>query len=369
MASSWRSLDLDRVQLRTIFARNDQNVPVPSSLILIANGDGGTRWSSISTILQISSFRTIKGNTTATFSADMSNNVLQISTTGVRGTLWSYASAATSSLMLQSTPPPIGALNVRGAITSVITNAVASNFTGGMLMAPDDDGSATANSTIKFFGVNDIQLSTISTFKSVFITISSFSATGYSSISGELFELKEKTPSTFSTLRGRPCFTSTLTSNAGWLWGSQTAASAGGDLYFSTAVISNIENFARFSENGTTRIQFDYFPNIRLGSAGSSGIYEISTFLTNGVAAIPESVATSYVTAVSGSPSMYSVPAKITMTAATLSNISTTGGANQDLWVNHRVVGGATVFGTGYSNLQSERNSLFITMTTSGPVY
>ena len=66
MATSYRTLDTDRIQMRTIFARTDKNAPIPSSHILIADGNGATHWSSISTILEISSFRTIKGNTATT---------------------------------------------------------------------------------------------------------------------------------------------------------------------------------------------------------------------------------------------------------------------------------------------------------------
>lgn len=370
MASSWRSLDLDRVQLRTIFARTDKNIPIPSSFILIANGDGGTRWSSISTILEISSFRTIKGNTATTFSADMSYNLLQVSTTGVRGTLESYVDSATSSLMLSNAFPPVGITNVVGAASAVITNATASNLPGGIYMAPVD-----GNSTIKFIGLNDIQLSTVSAFKTTFITISSFSATGYSSISGELLELKQGVPSTFSTLRGRPCFTSSMTSNAGWLLGPQTGIQNGADLYISTSVMSNMELFYRFVDtvNNTTQIYVDYYPNLVLGGQSNTGLYEVSTFLQNATyGRIAESVVTGYITTqnnvASSLSNIFNTPAKMKMDATTLSNLNSQG-ANQDVWVVHRIVGGSNTYAAAYTNNQSRQNSLFVTMTSSGPIY
>lgn len=369
MASSWRSLDLDRVQLRTIFARTDKNVPIPSSLILIANGDGGTRWSSISTILEISSFRTIKGNTATTFSADMSNNVLQISTTGVRGTFLSYADPTTSSLMLSNAFPPVGITNVVGAPTSVITVATASNLPGGFYMAPED-----GNSTIKFIGVNDIQFSTITSQKAAFIIISSFTAAGYSSISGELFQLKQGVPSTFSTLRGRPCFMSSMTSNAGWLLGSQTAIQGGADLYISTVVMSNVENFYNFVDttSNTTQIHFDYYPALVLGVQSNIGLYAVSTFLQardNSIGRIAESVVTGFITSQNASLSnVYTTPVRMRMNATSLSNIAALG-ANQDVWIVHRIIGGSNTYPAAYQNRQSGQNSLFITMTSSGPVY
>ncbi len=369
MASSWRSLDLDRVQLRTIFARTDKNVPIPSSLILIANGDGGTRWSSISTILEISSFRTIKGNTATTFSADMDNNVLQISTTGVRGTLLSYADPTTSSLMLSNAFPPVGVTNVIGAPTAVITVATASNLPGGEYMAPVD-----GNSTMKFIGVNDIQLSTITGQKATFITISSFTATGYSSISGELLTLKQGVPSTFSTLYGRPCFMSSMTSNAGWLLGSQTAIQNGADLYISTAIMSNMENYYRYVDtvNNTTQVYFDYYPALVLGVQSNVGIYAVSTFLQakdNTIGRIAESVVTGFITSQNASLSnVYTTPARMRVNATSLSNIFALG-ANQDVWIVHRIVGGSNTYPTAYQNRQSAQNSLFVTLTNSGPIY
>jgi hypothetical protein len=249
-----------------------------------------------------------------------------------------------------------------------ITATTASNLPGGIYMAP-----ANGNSTMKFIGVGDIRLSTISTFKTTFLFLSSFTSAGYSSISGELLALKQGVPSTFSTLQGQPSFISSFTSNAGWRLGAQTADLSGTDMYISSCVMSNVNLFYRHVDtvNSNTKLFVDVYPNLLLGSQTGSGVKEISTFLVNPTyGRIAESVVTGYITSQNGASSnVYTTPIRMEINPfVSLSTIASQG-AGQALWVIHRIVGGSNTYPAAYVNNQSRQNSLFVTMTNSGPTY
>lgn len=372
MATNYRQADFIKRQFDTVIAETTSpntatGIPIPSTYLLTADGSGGTIWRSHSTIYPYSTFRTVKGNTATTFSADLSFNILQVSTTGVRGTFESYVDSATSTLMLSNAFPPIGVTNV--SALADMTVATASNLPGGLYMAPVD-----GNSTMKFIGVGDIRLSTVTSQKTTFVWLSSFTSAGYSSISGELLQLKQGVPSTFSTLRGRPCFTSSMTSNAGWLLGSQTGIQSGADLYVSTCVMSNVDLFYNQVDtvNSNTKLYVDYYPCLVLGAQTGSGIVEVSTYLTNdSFGRLPESVVTGFITSQNAASSnVFTTPVRMAIDPFnSLSSIIGQFGANQSLWLVHRIVGGSNAYSATYLNNQSRQNSLFVTMTNSGPIY
>ena len=302
MASSYRTLDTDIIQVRTIYAKSSKNAVIPSSHILIADGNGATHWSSISTILQISSFRTIKGNNLSTFSADMSYNLLQISTTGVGGTLESYVDPRTSTLMLSNAFPPIGF--TQGSVLSVTTNN-ALVLPNGSYMAP-----VNGNSTIKFLGVGDIQLSTVQEHKAVFISISSFTSAGYSTISGEIFGIRPVIASTLSTAQGLASFKTAIGYDPLY-WKATTTGTFSTDgrhAYFSSMgfnalpYIGNID----FSPSATTKMFIEFTPSfffssmstgsIGAGAANDPLIKRICTFVQVGTTILEETVTQHYIT-------------------------------------------------------------------------
>jgi hypothetical protein len=366
MATNYRQADFTKIQVQTTLAETNTGNPIPSTYMLTADGSGGTIWRSLSTIYPYSTFRTVKGNTATTFSADLNYNTLQISTTGVRGTFESYVDSATSTLMMSNAFPPIGVTNVNGF--GDITTTTANTLPGGFYMAPVD-----GNSTIKFIGVGDLKLSTITGSKTTFLYVSSYTAAGYFSISGELLKVKQGVPSTFSTMKGQPSFVSSITSNAGWRLGAQTGTQSGTDLYLSTCVISNVELLYNHvdTENQTTKLFVDYYPGLILGAQTGSGIFEISTFLSNtGYGRLAESVTSGYITSQNAATSnVYMTPVRMAIDPFTSLASIAGQGANQPLLVVHRIVGGSNAYSANYENNQSAQNSLFVTMTNSAPDY
>ena len=374
MATNYRQAEFIKRQFDTVIAETTSpntatGNPIPSTYLLTADGSGGTIWRSHSTIYPYSTFRTVKGNTATTFSADLSYNVLQISTTGVRGTFESYVDSATSTLMLSNAFPPVGVTNVNSLAD--ITTTTADTLPGGFYMAPVD-----GNSTIKFIGVRDLKLSTITGSKATFLYVSSYTATGYSSISGELLQLKRGVPSTFSTMKGQPSFVSSITSNAGWLLGSQTANQTGSDMYISTCLINNVNLLFNHVDtvNSNTKLHVDYYPNIILGVQSNVALYPISTYLVHAsYGRLAESVVTGFIisqnSVASGLSNYYTAPVRMAIDPYTSLSSIAAQGAGQQLQVIHRIVGGSNQHSATYLNSQSAQNSLFVTMTNSAPDY
>ncbi len=388
MATSYRTFDTDRIQMRTIFARTDKNAPIPSSHILIADGNGATHWSSISTILEISSFRTIVGNSGPSFSADMSYNVLKVSTTGIRGLFESYVDPTTSTLMLSNVLPPIGVTN--GSVPAV-TDAAASNLAGlGEYMYP-----VSGNSTIKFLGVRDIVLSTNTAFKATFITISTFTSQGYLAISGETFSLRPAVASTFSTNRGVASFISSLPFQLPWNRPAATTAmfNSGRDLYFSSlgfSIDTANNNWFRFldrSAASTTKCFVEFSPSFlfdRFQLGTGSMVKEISSFLAiNGMATIfPESVVSHQILSQESNVGVFNsfqntIKLEVNPYTSLFGNF--TSNANfLDVQIYHRVVNGiydgtntgfnSTTGGLLYQDNTCRQNTGYLQMFSAGSV-
>jgi len=384
MASSYRTLDTDIIQVRSIFAKSSKNAPIPSSHILIADGNGATHWSSISTILEISSFRTIKGNNASTFSADMSYNLLQVSTTGVGGTFESYVDPRTSTLMLSNAFPPIGVS--LGSVPAVTSNN-AYVLPNGSYMSPVNQ-----NSTIKFLGVGDIQLSTVEAYKATFISISSFTSAGYSTISGETFRLRPAIQSTFSTARGLMSFQSSIAYDAAyWINGQGTMSTTGRDTYFSSMgfnAASFINNIDR-SPASSTRMFLEFTPAFLFSSmsTGSQGSFvkQICTFVQTGTTIFPESVTYNYITSqITGATvqsNAFQTPIKVRIDAYNSFSTNYTGGLIYPLTLVHRIVdvihngtssglvSSGGVGGLTYNDISSRNNSAYLTMFNAGPLF
>ena len=254
MASSSRSIDTDILQIRKVYARTPNNNFIPSSHIMIANGNGETRWGPVSSIIEISSFKTVQGNTPVYLNADLTFNRLQISTTGVDSLLTSYVDPIQKVLMLSNVLPPIAVS--RGSIPT-ITRDIATIVPNAEFLIP-----TTGYSTIKFLGVNDITLSTVTDQRAIFISISTFTSVGYSTISGETFAWRPTLHSTLSTSAGITSFVSSVQ-----FYGSNTTmlpvstATGTNDVYFSSISFS-ANHLMRYMDNHTlnTRMFVEMHP-------------------------------------------------------------------------------------------------------------
>ena len=378
MASASRSLDTDILQIRKVFARTPQNGYIPSSHILIANGDGSTAWNSVSSIMPVSSFGIVCGNSsTVKLYGDLSFNLLQISTTGVGNLFQSYVDPVSKVLMLSNTLPPLGVSESVNAVTivnaQVLPNA---NY-----LVPQ-----TGLSTIKFLGVNDLKISTITSQNAMFFSISTFTSAGYQAISGETFNWRPTLYSTLSTTSGFANFTSSLgviapvdslvdiplvTSNT--------------DLYFSSMTFSanHLMRYLDTHTTSSTRMFIEvnptfFFPS--LVSPNANPIKEMSTYLqiqtgVSGRVLFQESINTKYVTSqvfsnATDSSNYFDTPIRMEINPYTIATHVTNNAPNTlNIAVYHRLVNSATSF-TGdneYTNRSAQ--GLYVQMMNNPQLY
>ena len=270
MASSYRTYDANIITLRQIYVRTNNNDFIPSSHILISDGGGAAYWNSVSSIFPISTFNAVRGTNGSTFYADHFNNILNVSTTGIEGLLESYVDPATSTLMLSNAAIPI---QVATGLVPTVSRLAAQAMPGGQTMT-----FSTGQSTLKLLGVGDIQLSTVADLRSVFISISSFTATGYADLSGEGRAWRPYTYSTNSTSAGYATFISSLpfstsVSGVSWDWSPIITSNlrmstvdskptySTGDLYFSTLSFSMSPFYRYIHPNSTTKVFLEVKPN------------------------------------------------------------------------------------------------------------
>lgn len=354
-------MDLDILQVRTVYAKTAQNAVIPSTHILIAGGDGSTYWNSVSSIFPVSSFRTVLGNSGPSFSADVNYNTLKISTTGIRGLLESYVDPATSTMMLSNTLPA-SVVSLGSLPGNLYTNALSMSNAAASPPNPQSLQPITGQSTIKYLGVGDILLSTINTQNAVFFSISSFTSAGYSTISGETFRWRPTMASTMSTMAGLPSFVSSIpfvaSGPGAWNWGSNLQmstvdtplGSVNGDVYFST--MSFIGNSYLPFITSTSKIFVEIQPNYLFSTMELQGdltlIKPISTFLQAGTLQFGESLTTNYITSQmratisggwDGSSNYFVNPVRMQINT---SNFSTACGSNLPITVYHRIPGAIT---------------------------
>jgi hypothetical protein len=374
MASSRTSLDSDIITLRQVYAFNPPNVPVPSSQILISVGNGAAYWDSVSSILPISSFGQVRGTNGSTFNANLYNNVLNVSTIGVQGLLETYVDTATSTLMISNAVAP-----VQVALTAVptVTRLAATQMPNAQTLSM-----STTQSTLRFLGVGDIQLSTITDLRAVFFSISSFTATGYADLSGEARAWRPYTYSTNSTSAGYATFISsipysTVVGSSGWNWTSSIGENlllstvepypslySTGDVYFST-VSFHMGPFARYIHpNSTTKVYLEikpsyFFERMYLGQeAPLTLVKEFSTFVQyesprSGRQILSTSIVGDYMTSQMSNlytSNYYNTPLKLELDTATLmSNTLADGATGARYTVYHRIAGGmANLVSDGY---------------------
>ena len=349
---SARSFDTDILQVRKLYARTPQNGFIPSSHVLIANGNGETRWNSVSSIVPVSSFGIVFGNSsTNILYGDLSSNVLQISTIGVGNIFQSYVDPATKVLMLSNTLPPI-AVGI-GSVPSVTVPA-AITVPNAEFLTP-----VTGLSTIKYLGVGDIKLSTITAQNAIFVSISSFTSAGYSTISGETFNWRPTLYSTLSTTSGFASFVSSIVPVAPVASVGVSMSTTVNDLYFSSMTFSanHLMRYLDTRNTSSSRMFVEMTPSFFLPSLyqvpGIDGdkkvIKEISSYLqletvASGRVIFQESINTKYITSQVLDTSLsnyFETPLRMEIDPYTIaSNVALNSPNTVNLTVYHRIVNG-----------------------------
>jgi hypothetical protein len=228
----------------------------------------------------------------------MSYNLLQISTTGVGGTFESYVDQRTSTLMLSNAFPPIGV--TEGSVLSVTTNN-ALVLPNGSYMSP-----VNGNSTIKFLGVGDILLSTVTEHKATFISISSFTSAGYSTISGEIFRIRPALASTFSTAASIGSFKTAIGYDPIYWRATSTGtfSTTGRHVYFSSLGFDALPYVGKidFGPSATTKMFIEFTPSFFFSSMSTGSvandplIKRICTFVQVGTTMLEETLTQHYIT-------------------------------------------------------------------------
>ena len=270
MATSFKTYDTDIITLRQIYVRTPFNSYIPNKHVLISDGAGVGYWDSVSSITT-PPYDRVTDVHGSTITAGATGNALNISTVGLQGLTTLYADPVTSTFTLSNAAP-----NVLVALNTVPT---VSRLAAATVPSPENITMSTGQSTLKFIGVGDLQLSTVTDLRAIFFSISSFTASGYADLSGEARAWRPYVYSTNSTSAGYATFTSsipysTTVGTAAWDWSSNVGVGLSlstveaypnyystGDVYFST-VSFRAEPFLRYVHpNSTTRMFLDVRPN------------------------------------------------------------------------------------------------------------
>jgi len=299
MATSLRTLDIDIVTLRQISVRSPTNGYIPNSYVLISNGNGQAAWNSLSSI-SVLPFDTFRDGYGSTLTAAKVGNIIQFSTVGIQGLFDSYVNTETSSLVFSNAAP--------NYLVALNTVPVVSRLAAQQVPNPQNITMSSSQSTMKFIGVGDIQLSTVTDLRAMFISISSFTASGYSDLSGEARAWRGFTYSTLSTNAGYASFVSSIpfstvhridaNTSYGWDWspclGKNIPMStveqhpnfySTGDVYFSTVSFTMAPYLRYIQPNSTTKMILEVNPNyffqrMYLGtSTPQNMIKEFSSFI------------------------------------------------------------------------------------------
>jgi hypothetical protein len=367
------NIDASVITLRRIQIRSSGNTFIPQSQVLISDGGGNAYWSSISTILPISTFNRVRANDGNFLNADLSFNTLNVSSTGIQGLFDTYIDPLTQTLMLSN-----AAIGVQVNETSVPQVTVPYAI---VPPAPTNFTFISGRSTLKFLGVGDVQLSTVSDQRAVFMSISTFTSAGYIGLSGEVLARKQYINSTFSTNHGYASFISSLSTSSGgsggWNWnsfyGSNIPLSTSevypnyttGDVYFSTVTFTMSSFIQYVNPNLTTKMFLEVNPNYMfqrslMGSQGNNYtlIKPISTFIqytsptTNITLHLPESHCEVNMTSQQSNTwtsNYFDTPIKLEINTTTVRNNFAIDGNNGYYTLYHRIVGGmAELISDGY---------------------
>lgn len=257
MAGNRKTLDTDLIYLREVYARTSLNQTIPANQTIVSNGDDSTRWDYI----RVSTFNHVVANDDVPLYADDTLSMLKINAAGPPGLLNTYIDRDIPAVMLAISPPAIG-ISQR-PVPSVTSNAA---------LAPPDLVSITNYSSLNFIGVKDVLLSTVTGIDdaqpTVFVSISSFTSAGYSTISGETFAWRPYVYNLISTAQGLPTFTSTIPTT--WPTGVLPISTAEaypnyttGDAYISSVSI-NMSNYINYIQPTTTKVVLEVEPTYLL---------------------------------------------------------------------------------------------------------
>lgn len=369
MASSRKTIDTDIITLRTINVRDAGNAYIPNQYILISDGVGAANWDSLSSIL-IPPYNQIRDQFGSTTAATATSNIINVSTMGIQGLFTAYVDATNSTLNFSNAAPQtVVALNSVPAVTRLAAET---------MPTPDTLFMSTGQSTLKFLGVGDIQLSTITDLRAVFISISSFTATGYADLSGEARAWRGYTYSSISTKSGYGTFVSsipfsTVVGASAWDWsptvGQGFALStqerypdgsvvepfyySTGDVYFSTTSFQ-MDPFLRYIHPGsTTKMYLDvrpnyFFPVMFRGNDILNNIKEFSTFVqyespSAGRQIYPQATHSGWMVSQASNydSNWYNTPVKVELdTARVMSNYLMDGPGVGYYTLYHRIPGG-----------------------------
>lgn len=275
MAASLKTFDTDIITLRQINVRSPTNQYISASNVLISDGDGRGYWNSISSIFPVP-YDTIRDGNGAIMNTLDYGNILTISTTGIQGLLSAYVNTSNSTFTFTNAAP-----NLLVALNTVPT---VSRLAAQQVPNSENIVMSSSQSTLKFIGVGDMQLSTVTDLRAVFFSISSFSASGYSDLSGIARGWPGNLTSTQSTNAGYASFISSIPfstfyatdeySGYGWDWspclGSNLVMStveqypnfySTGDIYFSTVSFTPAPFLRYIHPNSTTKMFLEVNPN------------------------------------------------------------------------------------------------------------
>ena len=268
MAANLKTLDSDVITLRQINVRSATNGYIPSRHVLISDGIGNAYWNSLSSIYNIP-FDKVRDPYGSTIAASTVANTLNFSTDGIDGLLKVYVNR-NKSLTLSNAAPDV--LVVQGSVPTV------SRVVAQQMPNSEDIIMSTSQSTLKFVGIGDIKLSTITDLRTVFFSISSFTSAGYADLSAVGRGWIGYTASSQSTSIGYASFISSIpysTSSGGGSWDWSPAIGKGipmstvepypyystGDVYFSTVQFSMAPFLRYMNPNSNTRMFLEVNPN------------------------------------------------------------------------------------------------------------
>lgn len=366
------SLDTDNIVIRQIQARSLTNQWVPEGNILISGGpamNGLCYWASVSTIAT-PPFVSISDSYGSTLVGASTQNNILFRTVGVGGLFDAYIDANTSSFTFNNSAP-----NLLVAQTSV---PIVSRAAAEQVPNSENIIMSTSQSTLKFIGVGDIQLSTVTDLRSVFFSISSFTAKGYSDLSSVARAWPGYAYSTLSTNAGYASFISSVPFSTfinideytgyGWNWSNiigtdiplstiepYPAYYSTGDVYFSTVSFTMAPYLRYIRPNSTTKMFLEVTPNyffqrMYLGTSTPYNlIKEFSSFVQyqspqGNVRIMGTSVNTGYITSQNSnaySSNFYDKPIKMELDANMIaSNARRDGPYGAYYTLYHRIPGG-----------------------------
>ena len=378
MAASIKTIDTDIITLRQINVRSATNGFIPGSNVLVSNGAGGGYWTSVSSILP-TPFYAVSDANGSTMSGNEIGPTLPISTVGVQGLFSAYVDFASSTFTFSNAYP-----NLLVALNTVPT---VSRQAAQIVPSSENIFMSSGQSTLKFIGVGDIQLSTVTDLRTVFFSISSFTARGYADLSGETRAWRGYVYSTTSTTAGYGNFVSSMPVSTfyhlndyvgyGWDWTPLLTSNlplstvetypnfTSGDVYFSTLSFP-IDPFIQYIHpNSTTKMFLEvtpsyFFQRMYLGhSTPMNLIKEFSTFVqyespTSGRQIMSKSANGSYMfsqTSNAYASNYYNAPLRLELdTAMIMSNVLRDGLLSNNYYtLYHRIPGAmASLVSDGY---------------------